>query len=313
MIARSWLFVPGDSERKLARAATSAADALILDLEDSVARERLPEARVRVAAVLAGRPPGPGPQLWVRVNGAATPEGLADLVAVMRGAPDGIVAPKVSSAQEIAQIHHFLSALEAREGLELGATRLLPIATETARAVLGLDRLAAAAGAEPAAPLGAPSIRRRLAGLTWGAEDLAAQVGALANASPDGTLAPVFELARALCLVAAAAAGVPAIDGVHAEFRDRAGLERELARARRDGFAGKLAIHPDQIDAINAAFTPSESELAQARRIVAAFAAAPGLGVASLDGRMIDRPHRIRAERLLAAAAELAREPSRRG
>jgi citrate lyase subunit beta/citryl-CoA lyase len=171
---------------------------------------------------------------------------------------------------------------------------VLAIATETARAVLGIARFAD----------GAP----RLAGLTWGAEDLAAALGARASADESGAWTPVFEYARSQCLLAAAAAGVPAIDGVHAEFRDRKGLAQALARARRDGFGGKLAIHPDQIEPINAAFTPTEAELTRARRIVAAFAQTPDVGVTSIDGRMIDRPHLVLAQRVLAAAERLARK-----
>jgi citrate lyase subunit beta / citryl-CoA lyase len=185
-----------------------------------------------------------------------------------------------------------LSALETRAGLPDGATRIIVIATETPRAVLSLGEYSPeTAGA-------------RLNGLTWGMEDLAAALGALAKTEADGSLTPVFELARSLCLIAAAAAGVQAIDGVHADFRDRAGLEREVARARRDGFGGKLAIHPDQVAVINAAFSPTVAEVEHARRVVAAFEASPGAGVTSLDGRMLDRPHLVLAQRLLALAAQ---------
>ncbi|MGH8219860.1 MAG: HpcH/HpaI aldolase/citrate lyase family protein [Steroidobacteraceae bacterium] len=292
--ARSWLFVPGDSERKQSRALESGADALILDLEDSVAPARRQAARERVVAFLAARSAHRSAQrLWVRVNAPSSGELLDDLTAIVPGAPDGVVLPKISSPEEILEAHHYLSALERREGLRAASIRVLVIATETARAVLGIERLAA----------GAP----RLAGLTWGAEDLGACLGVRARLGTDGSLTPVFELARSLCLLAAAAAGVTAVDGVHADFRDRDGLVRELARARRDGFAGKLAIHPGQIDPINEAFTPSEREIARARRIVAAFAEAPEVGVTSLDGQMIDRPHLKQAERLLAAAERLAR------
>ncbi|MGH8260473.1 MAG: HpcH/HpaI aldolase/citrate lyase family protein [Steroidobacteraceae bacterium] len=293
MTARSWLFVPGDSERKQERAIESAADALILDLEDSVAPARLGEARRRVAALLAGRRERAAQRLWVRVNGLASGELLADLAAVIPAAPDGIVLPKVDSASEVVEVHHYLSALEARESLAAGSTQVVVIATETPRAVLGIERFAG----------GAP----RLAGLTWGSEDLAAALGARSRTGENGAAAPVFELARSLCLLGAAAAGVPAIDGVHADFRDRDGFVRELARARRDGFSAKLAIHPDQVEAINGAFTPTETEIAQARRIVAAFAETPEVGVTSIDGRMIDRPHLALAQRVLAAAAKLGR------
>ena len=294
MSARSWLFVPGDSDRKQARALESAADALILDLEDSVAPARRQAARERVASFLRERSAQRVAQrLWVRVNAPASGELLEDLTAVVPGAPDGIVLPKVSAPAEVVEAHHYLSALEKREGHSPGSIRVLVIATETARAVLGIEGLAA----------GVP----RLAGLTWGAEDLGASLGARARLEADGSPTPVFELARSLCLLAAAAAGVPAIDGVHADFRDRDGLARELARARRDGFSGKLAIHPEQVEPINVAFTPSESEIARARRVVAAFAEAPDIGVTSLDGQMIDRPHLLQAERLLAAAERLTR------
>lgn len=292
---RSWLFVPGDSERKLAKALETPADALILDLEDSVAPPRRREARRQVAALLAQRRERCGaPRLWVRVNALASGELLDDLTAVLPSSPEGIVLPKVSSAAETLEVHHYLSALERRESLSAGSVGLLIIATETARAVLGLERFAESLP--------------RLAGLTWGAEDLAAALGARAKTEADGSWSPPFELARSLCLLAAAAARVPAIDGIHADFRDRDGLARELARARRDGFSGKLAIHPDQIGAINDAFTPTDAEIAQARRIVAAFAAAPDIGVASIDGRMIDRPHLLQAERVLAAAERLERK-----
>jgi citrate lyase subunit beta/citryl-CoA lyase len=291
---RSWLFVPSDSERKQARALASGADALILDLEDSVAPARLAPARERIGALLRERHERAAQRLWVRVNGLASGELLADLAAVMGGAPDGIVLPKAESAAGLVELHHYLSALEARESLPAGSTRVVVIATETPGAVLG------AAGYREAAP--------RLAGLTWGAEDLGAALGARAKTDDSGAWTPVFEHARSQCLLAAAAAGVPAIDGVHAEFRDGAGLSRALARARRDGFCGKLAIHPDQIEAINAAFTPTETEVSQARRIVAAFAETPDVGVTSIDGRMVDRPHLALAQRMLAAAERLVRK-----
>jgi citrate lyase subunit beta / citryl-CoA lyase len=314
MIGRSWLFVPGDSERKLARALATEADALILDLEDSVAPERRGAARETVASALASRARRGSRQLWVRVNGVASGELLSDLGAVVSGAPDGIVVPKAGSVEEIVEVHHYLAALEHREGLARGSTRILIIATETARALLGLEHLAAWRAAPcPAADGSAPrtALQGRLAGLTWGTEDLGVDIGALEKHTSDGALTPVFELARTLCLVAAAAAGVAAIDGVHVDFRDRGGLDREIERARRDGFAGKLAIHPDQVDAINAGFTPTDGEIARARRIVAAFEASPHLGVTSLDGRMIDRPHLIRARRLLELADARARAASR--
>jgi citrate lyase subunit beta / citryl-CoA lyase len=293
---RSWLFVPGDSERKQAKALGTAADALILDLEDSVDPGQLPAARARVRELLRAHAGGSAPQLWVRIN---PPDGALwreDLAAVFGGgrAPDGIVLPKVSSAAEIVAAADHLIALETGRGLSRGATGLLVIATETPRGLLALPHYPAALGAARAAAV-------RLAGLTWGAEDLGAAIGASARHDSTGALTFTFALARTTCLLAAAALGVQAIDGVHVDFRDAAGLGRSLADARRDGFSGKLAIHPDQVGPINAAFTPSEEERRHARRVVAAFAAAGGAGVASLDGQMIDRPHLLHARRVLAA------------
>lgn len=291
---RSWLFVPGDSERKQAKALSTAADALILDLEDSVDPGQLPAARSLVRELLAGHPAGAGQQLWVRIN---PPQGRAwreDLAAVFgERPPDGIVLPKVSAAEEIVEVGEQLTALEAGRGVSGGATGLLVIATETPRGLLALPGYPAVLAARVATV--------RLAGLTWGAEDLSAALGATAKRDAAGSLTFPYALARGSCLLAAAALGVQAIDGVHVEFRDAEGLARELEEARRDGFSGKLAIHPDQIAAINAAFTPTEAERTYALRVVAAFAATGGTGVASLDGQMIDRPHLIQARRVLAA------------
>jgi citrate lyase subunit beta/citryl-CoA lyase len=289
-VPRSWLFVPGDSERKQLRAAESAADALILDLEDSVASARLELARGLVAEYVRARRGHATPQLWVRVNSPASGQLLEDLVAVLPATPHGIVLPKVA-ASELGPVDHYLTALEAREGLAPGGTKLLVIATETPRALLEMSGY----GLAPA----------RLTALTWGAEDLGAALGSRAKAGSEGALTPPLELARTLCLVAAGAE-VAAIDSVHATFSDAEGLARELERARRDGFVGKLAIHPAQVAAINAAFTPSPAEIEEARRILAAFSAAGDGGVVSLDGRMLDRPHRLQAERLLAAASAAA-------
>lgn len=295
---RSWLFVPGDSERKQEKALASAADAVILDLEDSVAAEELPAARQRVGELVRSVRGSRGPQLWVRVNAPSSDLLRADLAAVFaRGAPAGVVVPKVSAAAEIAGVARQLSTLETRLGLQPGATRLLIIATEIPAAVLTLAQYPAALGARP-------KLRQRIAGLTWGAEDLSAALGALAQRDATGALTFTFQLARAHCLLAAAALGAQAIDGVCTDFRDGLRLQHELDAARRDGFSGKLAIHPDQIAAINTAFAPTESEREHARRVVAAFAAAPGAGVASLDGRMIDRPHLLQAQRILAAVPE---------
>ena len=226
-------------------------------------------------------------QLWVRLNSLASGNLIEDLVAVIGARPDGVVLPKVSSVREVAEVAHYLSALEVREGISAGSTRILVIATETPAALLALGEYTRASAGE------------RLAGLTWGMEDLSAALGALGKAEADGSLTPVMELARSLCLITAAAVAVQAIDGVHADFRDGAGLLRDVARARRDGFTAKLAIHPDQVPVINAAFSPTPAEVERARRVVAAFEAAPGAGVTSLDGQMLDRPHLVLAQRVL--------------
>jgi citrate lyase subunit beta/citryl-CoA lyase len=291
---RSLLFVPGDSERKQAKALAGAADALILDLEDSVAAAQLPAARARVAALIAAHKVRATPELWVRVNSLGSGLMQADLDAVCASAlPAGVVLPKVSSPAELIAVAERLEALERRTAAPAGAVRLLVIATETAQGLLTLPAYPTTLAGTPAAA--------RLAGLTWGAEDLGAALGVLGRRGADGALTFTFQLARTQCLLAAAALAVQAIDGVQVDFRDAPGLARELAEARRDGFSGKLAIHPEQIAPINAAFSYSDSEREHARRVVAAFAAAPGAGVASLDGAMIDRPHLIQAERILAA------------
>lgn len=310
-VLRSWLFVPGDSERKQAKALGTGADALILDLEDSVDRAQLPEARGRVRALLLAPTRAGRPQLWVRIN--SPPSGLwrEDLAALFgapgersgasgRQGPDGIVLPKVSSPAEVVAVADHLTGLETERRTGGGPTGLLVIATETPRGMLSLPQYPAVLAAAPAAAV-------RLAGLTWGAEDLGAALGTSARHDSSGKLTFTFALARTTCLLTAAALGVQAIDGVHVDFRDAAGLKRSLAEARRDGFSGKLAIHPDQVAPINAAFTPTAEEQRYARRVVAAFAAAGGAGVASLDGQMIDRPHLLQARRVLAAGGARAK------
>lgn len=295
-LLRSLLFVPGDSERKQTKALGTAADALILDLEDSVDVAQLPAARARVRELLQSKPQRARQQLWVRVNALSSGLLLEDLAAVMASAgedaPDGIVLPKVSDPREIEEVAHYLAALEVRGGRQLGSTGLIVIATETPRALLSLpsypDKLT-------------PSVTQRLVALTWGSEDLGAALGVTARVDSSGTPTLPFQMARASCLLTAVALDVQAVDGVHVDFRNKEALARELESARRDGFSGKLAIHPDQVDAINAAFIPTESEIARAQRVIAAFAAAPGAGVVNLDGQMVDRPHLIQARRILAS------------
>ena len=281
---RSFLFVPADSERKLARGPESGAAALILDLEDSVALDRKPVAREMTAAWLRAR--SAGPRAWVRVNALDTGLTMADLAAVVGARPDGIVLPKCEGAADLARIDAALSALEAREGLPDRAIPVMPLVTETPAAMFTLGSYA-----------GAP----RLAAITWGGEDLAAGLAARANRLPDGSWDEPYRLARALTLFAAGAAGVPAIDTVYADARDLDGLRAECEAGRRMGFAGRMAIHPAQVAVIEAAYAPTAEERAWAERVVAAFAAQPGAGVISLDGKMVGRPHLVQARRILGA------------
>lgn len=284
---RSYLFVPADSERKMKRAGQAGADALILDLEDSVLPDARPAAREMARAYLEGRP-----NVWVRVNPVDTEDSVADLEAVMPAAPAGIVLPKATSAADENELAKRLDDLEAANGIDPESTRILVLCTERPQALFTLQSYREASS--------------RLVGLTWGAEDLGAAIGAGARRDEEGNWLPPFEIARSLCLFAAAAAGVAAIDTVYTEFRDQDGLARFAANARRDGFAGMLAIHPDQVDVINRAFVPTAAEVEKAERIVALFAANPGAGSLGLDGQMIDRPHLVQAERILQLARRLA-------
>jgi citrate lyase subunit beta / citryl-CoA lyase len=287
MSMRSLLFVPADSERKLARAGESGADALILDLEDSVVSARREEARRITGAFLSGAARA-RQRIYVRINPLASDDALADLAAIMPSRPDGILLPK-STPADVRVLDHYLLALEAANGVARGATRVIAIATETPAAAFELG--------------GYRGIATRLEGLTWGAEDIAAVLGA-ANRRPNGVYDDVFRLVRALCVLGAHAAGVMAIDTVFIDFRNEAGLAAECEAARRAGFVAKMAIHPSQVAVINRAFTPSTEELSWARQVVAAFAANPTSGTVGVDGRMLDRPHLVMAERLLARAGE---------
>ena len=288
-VIRSLLFVPGDSEKKLAKADGIAADALILDLEDAVAPERKQAAREQVREYLAARPDQRRQQLWVRINPLDHAEAGADLGAIMPLRPNGIVLPKTRSPDDIEVLGRRIGTYEAEYDFQVGSTRILPVATETPQSLFSLGDYARCG--------------KRLAGITWGAEDLAAAVGATANREADGRWTETYQLVRSLCLFAAHAAGVEAIDTLWANFRDPQGLERSCAEARRDGFSGKLAIHPDQVEVINRCFTPSPEEVAQARRVVELFAANPGAGTLALDGTMLDLPHLRQARRILALAA----------
>lgn len=285
----SWLFVPADSERKLTKAGSTNASALVLDLEDSVAVDRIHIARDAICEYLKDRRNRRGQQVWVRINALPHPLALADLAAVVGAAPDGIMLPKVASADDVVTLHHYLTALEVREGLVVGGIRVLAIAVETPRAIFALQSYECA------------SATGRLAGLTWGAEDLAATLGAQSSRTEEGEFEFSFQLARTMCLMAAHAIGVCAIETISANFRDGEALMREVQAARRAGFHGKLAIHPDQVDAINAGFAPSDAEVSHARKVVQAFAETGESGGArSVDGQMVDRPHLVRAMRLLA-------------
>lgn len=288
---RSMLFVPADSERKMAKGGETGADALILDLEDSVAASRTQIARGMALDYLHSRRDRTGQQLWVRINPLDTEAALLDLV-VVGGAPDGIVLPKVRGAADVIRLAAFLDALEVREGVAEGSIRIMPVATETPQALFALGSYE---GCSP-----------RLAALTWGAEDIAAALGASTNRRPDGEYDDVYRLACSLCLAAAHAADVQPIDTIWADFKDDAGLARDAQRARRRGFTGKMAIHPGQVATINAAFTPSDEELAHARRVVEVFESNPGLGTVGMDGKMLDMPHLKQAQRVLRLAQRFA-------
>jgi citrate lyase subunit beta/citryl-CoA lyase len=288
---RSLLFVPGDSERKLEKGVASGADVVIVDLEDSVAAGSKAAARTIASGFLAGLDRRAGPLLHIRVNDLSTGLTDDDLAAVMKARPDGIMLPKSSSADDVVELSARLRVQEAENGIDDGATKVIAIITETAAGVLSASTYRTTVD--------------RLAGLTWGAEDLSAVVGATATRDGQGRYTDVFRLARAVTLLAASAAEVAAIDTVFVNFRDVEGLSLECAEAARDGFTAKMAIHPDQVPVINAAFTPSREAIERAEAIVSAFAAAGDPGVVGIDGRMYDRPHLRRAERLLAQAASL--------
>lgn len=283
---RSWLFAPGDSERKMEKATGGTADIVILDLEDAVAEGEKPKARSKVAAFLTANAKQ-RERLWIRINPIQGPHGLADLVAIVGSRPGGIMLPKSRGRMDAELLDHYLTALEAACGTDLGTTKVIVLVTETAEALFTTGSYA-----------GAP----RVAAMTWGAEDLADALGASENRNADGSYGFTYQLARSLCLVGAAAAGVPAIETIQGDFRDEAGLRKRAAEVRRAGFSGMLAIHPAQVDVINEAFTPSAEELASAQQIVDLFAAHPGVGAIGHKGAMLDRPHLARAQALLALA-----------
>jgi citrate lyase subunit beta / citryl-CoA lyase len=286
---RSLLFVPADDEKKLAKGLVSGADALLIDLEDSVASSRKPDARKIASAFIAEAGKCEArPRLFVRINAHGTGMVGDDLDAVMPAAPDGIMLPKSQSGDDVSLLSAKLAVREAENGLHDGQTRIIAIATETARSLFHMGSYT--------------DISERLSGLTWGAEDLSADLGAETAHLDGGRYTDPYRLARSLCLFAANAAEAAPIDTVYTSFRDLDGLRAESEASRRDGFTAKMAIHPAQVPVINAVFTPTEQAVARARRIIDFFVANPGAGVTGIDGEMTDRPHIRRAERILAAA-----------
>jgi citrate lyase subunit beta/citryl-CoA lyase len=284
--ARSWLFAPGDSDKKMEKATAGPADIVLIDLEDAVAESEKPKARAMVHDFIKGQATG-HERIWVRVNPMDGPHTLADLAAVMPARPGGIMLPKVYGRPDVDRLDHYLSALEVANGIEQGSTKVIVLITETAAAMFTTGDYK-----------GAP----RVVALTWGAEDLADSIGASSNRNPDGSYSFTYELARSLCLLGAASAGVAPIETIQGDFRDLETLRKRAEGVRRDGYRGMLAIHPAQVDVINEAFTPSAEELAQAQEIVDLFAANPGVGAIGYKGGMLDRPYLARAQTLLAQA-----------
>jgi citrate lyase subunit beta / citryl-CoA lyase len=283
---RSWLFAPGDSERKMEKATAGPADIVLLDLEDAVAPENKPLARKMVFDWLTANP-DQRRRLWVRINpldGAYTADDLAE---VMPGRPGGIMLPKSRGRGDLDQLDAMMLKLEAANGIEAGSTPVVVLVIESAQGLF-------TAGSYGGAP--------RITAMTWGPEDLSDDLGAAINRNPDGSYRFTYELARSLTLAGAGVAGVSAIETIYADFRNEEGLRATAETARRDGFRGMMAIHPAQVEPINAAFTPNEADLAEAREIVALFAANPGVGTIGLNGKMLDRPHLSRAQQLLAQA-----------
>ena len=288
---RSWLFAPGDSAKKMGKAIASEADVALLDLEDSVTPENKPAARIEVAEALGAAQDTS--RIWVRVNPLATGWTGEDLDAVIPAAPGGVFLPKAEGGHDVETLDAMLAEREKSAGIAVGSTKVAALVTETAAAMFTTGTYDAASEGQ-----------QRLVAMSWGAEDLSSELGAREQRGPDGEYSHVYEMARSLCLLGAVKAGVAPIETVQPEFRDLDALETRARRVRAQGFRGMLAIHPAQIAPINAAFTPSEEEIAHARSVVRAFADNPGAGALAIDGNMLDRPHLVLAMRLLAEAGE---------
>jgi citrate lyase subunit beta/citryl-CoA lyase len=290
---RSLLFVPADGGKKLAKAMASGADAVIVDLEDSIAPERKAAARASAADFLKDAVKAANrPRLLVRVNGLQTGLTDADLDAIVPARPDAVMLPKAEGGPAIVHTDAKLAAREAIAGIDEGHIKILAQAIETAAGIFVAGTF--------------NGVSARLIGMTWGPEDLSAELGAETNRNKDGRLTEPYQLARSLCLFGAAAARTVAIETIYADFRNLDGLRRDTEEARRDGFVGRLAIHPAQVAVINEVFTPTAEALAKARAIIAAFAAASGAGAVAIEGVMYDRPHLARAQQMLARAGEAA-------
>lgn len=282
--ARSWLFAPGDSDRKMEKATAGPADIVLIDLEDAVAEGEKPKAREMVSAFLNAN----GAQrerLWVRINPIQGPHGLNDLVAIMPAKPGGIMLPKPRGRADAELVGHYLTALEANAGTPIGSTKMIALVTETPESTLVTGSYAGVS---------------RLVAMTWGAEDLATALGAMDSRDETGDYDFTNQMARSLCLLGAAAAGVAAIETIQADFKDEEGLRKRTAKVRRAGYRGMLAIHPAQVDIINEAFTPTADEVAYAQEIVDLFAANPGAGTINYKGTMVDWPYLARAQAVLA-------------
>jgi citrate lyase subunit beta / citryl-CoA lyase len=283
---RSLLFVPADGGSKLDKAMASGADAVIIDLEDSIAPERKAAARQACLEYLKSvSPKTERPRLLVRINGLETGHTDADLAAVVPGRPDAILFPKAEGGESLVHVDAKLTAQEAIAGLPEGSIKVV---AQTVESALGLFLAGTFRDTST-----------RLIGMTWGPEDLSSEIGAEANREADGSLTEPYRLARSMCLFGAAAARVPAIETIHVDFRNLDALRRDTEIAKRDGFTGRLAIHPAQVPVINEVFTPSAEQIEKAKAIVAAFAAKPGAGTVGIEGKMYDRPHLVKAQRLL--------------